>query len=153
MINRSCTCSREPLMALNLHQARGEWKRKSREERQPASRYTLNLQPHNAGGSDSSSRAHVEPGDEAQPKTPRTPGPSKTQHANFIPQLSFISFQMHYISAPFSILRYLAQCQTLARTRCPSIGHIPTFEFNKPSDRNWCVFPHHLLSTREVAVQ
>lgn len=96
MINRSCTCSREPLMALNLHQARGEWKRKSREERQPASRYTLNLQPHSAGGSDSSSHTHVELGDEAQPKTPRTPGPSKTQHANFIPQLSFISNALHF---------------------------------------------------------
>lgn len=47
MINRNCTCSREPLMALNLHQARtGGRKRKSQEQRQPASHYTLNLYPH-----------------------------------------------------------------------------------------------------------
>ncbi len=49
VINRNCTCSREPLMALNLHQAwTGGWKRKSQEQRQPASHYTLNLYSHNA---------------------------------------------------------------------------------------------------------
>lgn len=83
-------------MALNLHQARGEWKRKSWEEMQPASRYTLNPQPHNAGGSDSSSRTHVEPGDETHRRLPGLQAPAKPSMP--ISFLSFLSFHFKCIT-------------------------------------------------------
>lgn len=60
VINRNCTCSREPLMALNLHQAwTGGWKRKSQEQRQHASHYPLNLYLHNAMHLDSPSYTYA----------------------------------------------------------------------------------------------
>lgn len=57
VINRNCPCSREPLMALNLHQAwTGGQKRKSQEQRQPASHYTADL--HLNSAVDSLSHTH-----------------------------------------------------------------------------------------------
>lgn len=57
VINRNCPCSREPLMALNLHQVwTGGQKRKSQEQRQPASYYTADL--HLNSAVDSLSHTH-----------------------------------------------------------------------------------------------
>lgn len=89
VINGNCTCSREPLMALNLHQAwTGGWRRKSQGQKQPASHYTLNLYI---------MLSHTYSRVQSTVVTPRTPGLS-SQHVIFhsLALFHFISNALHF---------------------------------------------------------
>lgn len=128
MINRNCTCSREPLMALNLHQARrGGSKRKSQERKHPASDYTAELHSHRPV--DSHTHTHIDThvyiymrirltsaGDCG------TPGPS-THHVNQC------SVPFHFKCITFQTFPHPFPPSKRSE---PAQGEIPAFRFNKP---------------------
>lgn len=102
VINRNCTCSREPLMVLNVHQARrGVRKRKSQEQRQPASHYTPDQ------------RDSLSSRDSRPPHPPRQFSPLGIFWFHF-KCITFQSFPIPHRSPP-----------SRARTRRRSSGHKP----------------------------
>ena len=135
MINRNCTCSREPLMALNLHQARtGGWKRKS----QPASHYTLHLHPL------THTLTHTHTGYTGGDSRPQEPA----CHISSLCLHLFISFQMHYIS-DLSIRRYPLRCKALTGTHRPGTEDISQSLNSISSLTTASASPHIIAAAQE----